>query len=217
SAARGACRSSSGRLATSTSSRSAATSAADSPHGSGCSSMASPSNKALPVSDCSSSPWSPTVRSRSARRVLLKFFCGSRSTHRTRKPRSMAKKARFRATVVLPTPPFWLAIAMVFMIVRPFPGCRSGRHRHVGRLEAQLKIHHDLQPVHSEHVDLGAARIHRTAARVDHLITEGVFHLQHLGQLVGHIHTQLEPRRRHYRALLLVVVGQLDQAHVTLG
>ena len=39
--------------------------------------------------------------------------CGSRSTTRTRKPASASAAPRFTAVVVLPTPPFWLAMAMI--------------------------------------------------------------------------------------------------------
>ena len=38
--------------------------------------------------------------------------CGSRSTTRTRKPSSASAAPRLTVVVVLPTPPFWLAIAM---------------------------------------------------------------------------------------------------------
>ena len=38
---------------------------------------------------------------------------GSRSTTRTRRPDSASAAPRFTAVVVLPTPPFWLAMAMI--------------------------------------------------------------------------------------------------------
>src|SRR5947207_14546034 len=39
--------------------------------------------------------------------------CGSRSTTSTRCPAALSAVARLTAVVVLPTPPFWLAIAMI--------------------------------------------------------------------------------------------------------
>ena len=48
-------------------------------------------------------------------RPLVQFACGSRSTRSTRWPRSARAAERFRAVVVLPTPPFWLAMATTFM------------------------------------------------------------------------------------------------------
>src|ERR1700727_1186480 len=39
--------------------------------------------------------------------------CGSRSTISTRSPTAASAVARLIAVVVLPTPPFWLAIAMM--------------------------------------------------------------------------------------------------------
>src|SRR5690348_12118038 len=44
--------------------------------------------------------------------VLLDW--GSASTTRTWTPRSASAAPRFRAVVVLPTPPFWFAMAIVF-------------------------------------------------------------------------------------------------------
>jgi hypothetical protein len=46
------------------------------------------------------------------------FPCGSRSTTNTRNPRSASAAPRLTAVVDLPTPPFWLAIAMM----RAVPG-----------------------------------------------------------------------------------------------
>ena len=39
--------------------------------------------------------------------------CGSRSTRSVRLPRSASAAARLIAVVVLPTPPFWLAMATI--------------------------------------------------------------------------------------------------------
>ena len=46
----------------------------------------------------------------SAPRPLVALACGSRSISRTRLRRSARQAARLTAVVVLPTPPFWLAI-----------------------------------------------------------------------------------------------------------
>src|SRR3954453_619546 len=48
--------------------------------------------------------------------LMVRFDCGSRSTHRTRLPFSAKATARFKVVVVLATPPFWLAneITMAF-------------------------------------------------------------------------------------------------------
>ena len=48
-------------------------------------------------------------------RPLVQFACGSRSMSSTRWPRSARAAERLRAVVVLPTPPFWLAMATTFM------------------------------------------------------------------------------------------------------
>ena len=42
----------------------------------------------------------------------VRLACGSMSMSRTRKPSSASAPARLMAVVVLPTPPFWLAIAI---------------------------------------------------------------------------------------------------------
>ena len=49
----------------------------------------------------------------------VRLACGSMSMRRTRKPSSASAPARLIAVVVLPTPPFWLAIAIT---------CGQGRH-----------------------------------------------------------------------------------------
>src|SRR3954462_11490625 len=48
--------------------------------------------------------------------LMVRFDCGSRSTHSTRLPFSAKATARFKVVVVLATPPFWLAneITMAF-------------------------------------------------------------------------------------------------------
>ena len=50
-------------------------------------------------------------------RPTVRFACASMSTHRTWKPCSASDPARLMAVVVLPTPPFWFAIAMTFATV----------------------------------------------------------------------------------------------------
>src|SRR6056297_1448999 len=54
---------------------------------------------------------SPGVKSR----ALVLFAWGSRSRTITFTPRSARQAPRFTEVVVFPTPPFWLAMAMVFM------------------------------------------------------------------------------------------------------
>src|SRR6266702_2724830 len=46
--------------------------------------------------------------------LIVRCDWGSRSTRRTRCSRSARAAPRLTAVVVLPTPPFWLAIAIVF-------------------------------------------------------------------------------------------------------
>src|SRR3954468_5440605 len=59
-------------------------------------------------------------------RPELAFPWGSRSTSRTRFSATASEAARFTAVVVLPTPPFWFAIART----DPMPPLRSDRdHR----------------------------------------------------------------------------------------
>src|SRR5258708_5558168 len=48
-------------------------------------------------------------------RLLVAFAWGSRSISKTRRPRAATPAARFTAVVVLPTPPFWFAMAISFM------------------------------------------------------------------------------------------------------
>src|SRR6476646_842213 len=60
-------------------------------------------------------------------RPAVRFACGSMSTHRTRKPSSASAPARLIAVVVLPTPPFWLAIAITFVTGASPQNLRAGR------------------------------------------------------------------------------------------
>jgi hypothetical protein len=61
------------------------------------------------------------------------FPCGSRSTTSTRYPMSARAAPRLTAVVDLPTPPFWLAIAMT----RATPGT-SGTRGARGRREVRV-------------------------------------------------------------------------------
>src|SRR5437867_2330618 len=54
------------------------------------------------------------------------FPCGSRSTTRTRFPASARHAPRLTAVVLLPTPPFWLAMAMI-RAVRTLSAFRDSR------------------------------------------------------------------------------------------
>ena len=49
---------------------------------------------------------------RTSRNVIEELAWGSRSTSRTLRPRIARAAERLMAVVVLPTPPFWFAIAM---------------------------------------------------------------------------------------------------------
>src|SRR5438105_3074654 len=46
---------------------------------------------------------------------LVAFACGSRSMSKVRTPLAARQAARLTDVVVLPTPPFWLATAMIFI------------------------------------------------------------------------------------------------------
>src|SRR5581483_356954 len=48
---------------------------------------------------------------------LVALLCGSASTRRVRRSAMASEAARFTAVVVFPTPPFWLATAMIRAIV----------------------------------------------------------------------------------------------------
>ena len=63
----------------------------------------------------SSTMASYTVRTDSSRctKEIVLLPCGSRSMRRVDLPRSASAEARLMAVVVLPTPPFWLAIATI--------------------------------------------------------------------------------------------------------
>ena len=57
----------------------------------------------------------------------VRFACGSMSMSRTRRPSSASAPARLIAVVVLPTPPFWLAMAITCVKgVTSGSGVRSG-------------------------------------------------------------------------------------------
>src|ERR1700688_410310 len=57
--------------------------------------------------------------------VLLAW--GSRSMSRVRLPRNASAAARLMAVVVLPTPPFWLAIATIIVAPASPPAARCHR------------------------------------------------------------------------------------------
>src|SRR3989344_316317 len=50
----------------------------------------------------------------------VEFACGSASTKSVRCSSTAKDAARLMAVVVFPTPPFWLAMAIIFPIVVPF-------------------------------------------------------------------------------------------------
>src|SRR5580698_2611626 len=77
-----------------------------------CSIAASPSNTSQPlgVASCLSTP-----------DAMVALPCGSRSTSSTLRLAAASAAARLTAVVVLPTPPFWLATAMIRAMSRPVP------------------------------------------------------------------------------------------------
>src|SRR5438552_4381307 len=52
---------------------------------------------------------------------MVALPCGSRSTSNTLRFMAARLAARFTLVVVFPTPPFWLAMAMILVKARPFP------------------------------------------------------------------------------------------------
>ena len=91
--------------------------------------------------------------------------CGSKSTSSTLRPYSASAAPRLMVVVVLPTPPFWLAIAMM----RAGP-CRSVRHRlrdraahrvggRVGRTELRAEVHGGLLPAELRGPRLGTVAV----------------------------------------------------------
>src|SRR3954454_11971687 len=58
--------------------------------------------------------------------LIVRFHCGSRSTHSTRLPFSAKATARFSVVVVLATPPFWLANEITWAFGPPLSECVSG-------------------------------------------------------------------------------------------
>src|SRR5690606_1443692 len=69
--------------------------------------------------------------------------CGSRSTSSTRWPACASPRARHRVVVVLPTPPFWLAIAQTCISARSCieSGGRGHRRGDVGRCACAVAGH----------------------------------------------------------------------------
>src|SRR6185436_19419248 len=62
----------------------------------------------------------------SAPRPRVAFPWGSQSTRRTRRSRAPRPAPRLMAVVVLPTPPFWLAIARIVVIGPSWPVVSRG-------------------------------------------------------------------------------------------
>src|SRR2546422_4036884 len=76
----------------------------------------SPTARTMPASGWSSTStlYTDAVPARcSTSRAVEALPCGSRSTTRTRAPCRARLAARLTALVVLPTPPFWLAIVII--------------------------------------------------------------------------------------------------------
>src|SRR4051794_19587503 len=58
--------------------------------------------------------------------LMVRFDCGSRSTHSPRLPFAARATARFRVVVVFPTPPFWLANEITWAFGPPLSGWAPG-------------------------------------------------------------------------------------------
>lgn len=81
------------------------------------------SREALPET----TSWRPKEEAGSLPREKPMPPCGSESTNNTRHPLLAREKPRLKATVVLPTPPFWLETASVFICrLRSFSLIGSG-------------------------------------------------------------------------------------------
>src|SRR5512139_3802119 len=118
--------------------------------------------------------------------AMVALPCGSRSTSSTLRLAAASEAARFTAVVVLPTPPFWLATAMMRAMCRRYralakrrarlTGCRA-RGGRAGALDhGQMAL--ALQPRYGERVHggqhearrqpgqfvVGAAALHRQPA-----------------------------------------------------
>ena len=85
-----------------------------------------------------SSAWSTVSSGSQTPRPVVALACGSRSTTSTRRPAWAAAEASPSATVVLPTPPFWLTSAIVDMAVPALvdapPAATAGVRRAVSRI-----------------------------------------------------------------------------------
>src|SRR3954467_2065636 len=57
--------------------------------------------------------------------LIVRFDCGSRSTHSTRLPFSAKATARFSVVVVFATPPFWLANEITWALGPPLDAARG--------------------------------------------------------------------------------------------
>src|SRR3954447_16588689 len=57
--------------------------------------------------------------------LIVRFDCGSRSTHSTRLPFSANATARFKVVVVFATPPFWLANEITWAFGPPLDATRG--------------------------------------------------------------------------------------------
>src|SRR5580658_683083 len=88
------------------------------------------------MSSTSSSRTSTELRSSCDLSIPLPIValpCGSRSTSKTRRLVAASEAARFTAVVVLPTPPFWFAMAMTRFMVTVY--CTVAREPSNGRHE----------------------------------------------------------------------------------
>src|SRR5215203_5031455 len=83
--------------------------------------------------------------------------CGSRSTTSTRYPRSASEAPKLTAVVDLPTPPFWLAIAMMRATPGASGGTGMGRGFFFPRSECLALDAMDRPPLEVERVEVPGA------------------------------------------------------------
>src|ERR1700757_4934567 len=91
---------------------------------------------------------------------LVAFAWGSRSTSKIRLPDSANAALRFTAVVVLPTPPFWLAIATIFISGRRATNFSSSRQTDTLRLTSPLPLEEGEATRHRADVTFIRAREH---------------------------------------------------------
>src|SRR5690606_6065625 len=80
---------------------------------------------------------------------MVALPCGSRSISRTRRLVATSEAARLMQVVVLPTPPFWLAIAKTLAMRRVSPQDRATQYQQMALALATRDLQ-DLAALHME-------------------------------------------------------------------